>query len=270
MVLAALPRAVPYWLATLVAMALLPSLLELFFQRGPGARQSRAGAANTPLQLPDSLRFINVLRRFEVELESGVVTTATRVDTTSDGSGGSDVYSEGVVWVRDLSERETAWRVITRILIAGEQLRFDTRQGQVVSRRGLRSRGDGSEFVLAYNHATRQIVPLDGLDDAFEIRTSRLPWLATTALGAAGFVVGIGAIARQLGPAIQGGVDWFGGWLFGAVVSAIVRGSSWVGPHGFSSGEGSSGSPVATRSRWSGFLWRVPRSWCNGSAHRSD
>ena len=197
----ALPRAVPYWLATLVAMALLPSLFELFLDRGPAASPSPAGAADSPVRLPDSLRVINVLgRRFDFQLESGTVMMDTHADTTTGGSPARpDAFAEeDVVWVRGLTGQESKWTVFSHLRLPGGEVKFETRPGQVISRVGQHSGEGSSRFLFAYNHTTQQVVPLEGVNTAFEPRKSRLPWLATTALGATGFIVGIGAIVAAV------------------------------------------------------------------------
>lgn len=134
----ALPRALPYWIAALVAIALLPPLLELVLYRGPVAKASRAPAEDD-LELPDSLRVCNVLgRRFALNLESGLV---IRVETTN----GADR-----LWMRNLSGYESTSRYASGI--------FPAREGHVVSLvdAGRRLPDGSPEILFGYNHATRQ------------------------------------------------------------------------------------------------------------------
>ena len=203
-----LPRALPFWLATLAVIALLPSAFALFFDGGSPARASRAGPADDPLELSDRLRAVNILgKRFEFQVESGIV-------IQTDSTGGYDR-----VWIRNLSGHESTAAFASGI--------FPARQGHIVSFVGDgRRMADGSpDYLLGYNHATVKSVPFASLEDALRVRASRLPWLATTALGAVGLWLGLAAVAWQVRPDVQGSVDWSGVLLFGLCIVAVL---AWI------------------------------------------
>ena len=49
-----------------------------------------------------------------------------------------------------------------------------------------------------------------------------MPWLLTTVVGAACVHAGFWAVVRQVDPIIQGDVNWFGAWLLGVCVVAVI------------------------------------------------
>jgi hypothetical protein len=203
-----LPRALPFWLATLAVITVLPSAFALFFDGGSPARASRAGAADDPLQLSDRLRVVNIFgKRFEFQVESGIV-------IQTDSTGGYDR-----VWIRNLSGHESTAAFASGI--------FPTRQGHIVSLvgDGRRLADGGPDYLLGFNHATTKSVPFASLEDALRVRASRLPWLAATVLGAAGLWFGLAAVAWRVGPAIQDSVDWSAVLLFGLCTIAVL---AWI------------------------------------------
>ena len=207
-ILRLLPRALPFWLATLAVIALLPAAFALFFDGGSPAQASRAGPADDPLQLSDRLRTINILgKRFDFQVESGIV-------TQTESMGGYDR-----VWMRNLSGHESTAAFASGI--------FPARQGHIVSFVGNRRRmADGSpDHLLGYNHATAKSVPFASLEDALRVRASRLPWLATTVFGAVGLWLGLAAVAWRVGPAVQDSVDWSGVLLLGLCIVAVL---AWI------------------------------------------
>lgn len=190
--------AVPYWLATLAVLLVMPLLFQLSAWRA---------AASTPITnvddvtnlLPKPLRVLRLSGApFRMAKEAGTV-----VENRPDG-----------LWVRTPAA-ERLWKI--------PYPKFETREGHFITRIG-RSRADGShQTVLVMNYVTAQYVYPVRIEDPLGPRHSRRPWLVMAAIGATGFALGIGAVVREFGP-LQPRVDWAWTWFLGAGISAVVAG----------------------------------------------
>jgi hypothetical protein len=189
--------AFPFWLASLTALLLLPLLFQLSAWRAAASATGSSGSDDTNLLI----KALRVLRLpgapFEVSLEIGTVLE----------------NRPGGLWVRT-PFGERLWKI--------PYADFATRQGHLITRVG-QARSDGShQTVLAMNYDTGQYVYPVRIEDPLGPRHSRRPWLVMTAIGATGFTLGIGAVAR-LEPLLPP-VNWFSAWFIGACVSAVVAG----------------------------------------------
>jgi hypothetical protein len=190
--------AVPFWLATLAILLVLPLLFQLSAWRAAASAPTATVDDVTNL-LPKPLRVLRLPgASFTMTKEAGTV-----VENRPDG-----------LWVRTLSA-ERLWRIPFP--------KFETREGHFVTRIG-RPRADGShQTVLAMNYVTAQYVYPVRIEDPLGPRHSRRPWLVMTAIGATGFALGIGAVVREFGSLLPR-VDWAWTWFLGAGFSAVVAG----------------------------------------------
>jgi len=206
-----LGAAAPFWLATLIVMAFLPRLVLKLTGRLASTGPPENVASSNPLQLPESLGSFKVLgEEYALQMQSGqvieektwsetynsVVSSAPVIQYVGNQAyqtgGGVSIHSTTVtkdrVWLRTLYGGETVWNFTD----GG----FMTRQGQMVSAIE-RPRGNGSsDFLLVYNHTTGQSKAFNAVDASKRVKIL-LPWMITTLVGTAGFLLGV-AVMFQL------------------------------------------------------------------------
>jgi len=247
--------AVPYWIVTLIGMAMLPRLVMKFRGQLTSSNPPGPEGSMDPSKLPESLRAFQVLgARYELETQSGLVIeektwseTYVNVSTTpgsTQGVGNEAYYTPGStytsstavqkdrVWVRTLDGHETAWT-----FTGGT---FPTRQGHVITGIFRRLSNGSSAFFMAYNHTTGQLQMFDAADQVDKVRKF-LPWVVTTVLGTAGFIFGASKIfqalmgtagstaagevqALALAVAISGSGCFFGAASFAWIFASLARG----------------------------------------------
>ena len=190
----ALAASVPYWIGALLVVLLASPLFVLLLDR-----RRLAGSPAASDGLPEELRNVRVLgRSYAVEVRTGLVVdkesrTEQRLHVSTSGGGvtvvGDQVWGTPVqvhahteithkdcLWVRDAAGNESAWNFTNAALQA--------RPGHTVSVVARPTPDGHAEFLLAFNHTTRQLDPFAGLARAHQARRL-VPWLATTLLGAA-------------------------------------------------------------------------------------
>lgn len=231
----ALRASIPYWIAALVVLLAASPLLVFLFDRRHLLPPARGGDS-----LPDELRTVRVLgRSYEVEACSGtVIEKESHVEASlhvHTSGGGSTVVGDQVsvtptqthaytvttrkdcLWMRDANGGECAWNFTNATLQAraGHRLSALTRPAT-----------DGqSDFLLAYNHTTRQLVSFDSLSRAHQPRRL-LAWLGTTVLGAGMILFAMHAVVdtpdlRVPLPAMFQASNWSTPLILAGVLAAV-------------------------------------------------
>jgi hypothetical protein len=241
MIKAALVKALPFMIASLIAMMFVSRILVRSANKISAVRPPRIGANDLPA-LPESLRVVKLpLLEYSVEMisvialekESTVHTHSTT--TTTPGqvySVGNQVYTTpgqtsthvstsqvDLIWVRTADGRETSWT------FSGD---FKARHGHVLSAIVLpQGTEERSDFLMAFNHNTNQfhvfrLIP-------FGVRTG-WAWLVSTLIGSIGFGIAV-AIILSIQPdpptaPIDVIVKPLVDWIMGGMASAIL--ALWI------------------------------------------
>jgi hypothetical protein len=203
-IVAAVPQALPYWLAALLVVALIPLVFWRFFDAGSPAGALRAGP-DDEFQLPQARRVLHILgKHLALDMTSGIV---IGVDT----SGGHDR-----LWIREVSGSESTAAFASGI--------FPVREGHIVTFGGDgRVLTDGGpDYFFAYNHAMTKFVAFSAIETAMRPRRSALPWLISTVVGAVAFWLGLATLVQHAGPVVRDGVEWGPIVLLGAGLVAVL------------------------------------------------
>jgi hypothetical protein len=195
----------PIWLATLLVMCYLPRIVWNMTGRLGNSKPPSAGIRLDSGQLPESLREFKLFgQQYQAGLQSGKVVeektwSETYVNTVTSPATyqvvGDQVYRSGGatsttsntvtkdrIWVRTAGGGEAAWT------FSGGK--FVARQGQVISGIIRPLPNGSSEFLAAFNHSTGQSEGYRPSSAGQQKIGIMLPWLITTLVGAAGFLIG--------------------------------------------------------------------------------
>jgi hypothetical protein len=234
----AMPLAAVSW----IAMYALPWLLL----RRSGTKSLLAVSQNPPVaglpSLPESLHVIHLPGvRYAVKTFSGLVLdkqtifTTTSVTTTTPGPvnvvGNVATVTPGQTTTHRTTHRTDVLRVRTPELREASwtftgQNGVNIFAGQMISAVARPMRDDFSEFLVAYNHNTGEIVPAEGLDNANRARglLAFLAQPAATVVGTVGFLIVLGYFITTPPYVFEFGLD-MGGFillLFAAFCSLTV------------------------------------------------
>jgi hypothetical protein len=193
-------RSAPYWLATIVLMALVTQHIAA----KPFSYPIPPAPTGTALSLPESLRVVEVPGvRYALESDSAIVvdekTWTETTYSTYETQGSVQTVGDAVyvfpgrressvstvvkdrLWLRDLAGHESTWVITGGV--------FSVRLGHVISRVGMRS-DDAVDFIVACNHSTGQCVVFNAPIGRFHLPGQHGVWLIPTLVGVAGWVYG--------------------------------------------------------------------------------
>jgi hypothetical protein len=180
-----------------LAVLLVPLVFLLIGQRSVSAAPS---PNRGEFELPEPLHIVQVLRKkYRVNFDSGVIYDKevwTESTTTTSTTPGTTTYSGGVAihstpattttrtsttvyhryWIRTPDGREVWQKFSDKVFLATK--------GQIISVLSFKN-----DILVAYNHTTRDFVPLrSGYNTANRV-PGRWLWLACCAVGSAGFLL---------------------------------------------------------------------------------
>ena len=181
-----------------LAVLLVPVVFLLVGQRNLGGAE--AAKDGDPFALPEALQVAEVFRKkYRVKFESGQIYEKevwTETTTTTTTTPGSTTYSGNVVisstpatqtthtsttvyhryWIRTTDGREVWNKFSDNVFLASKE--------QIISTLAFKT-----DVLIAYNHATGDFVPLrSGYNKANRV-PGRWLWLASCAVGIAGFLM---------------------------------------------------------------------------------